>query len=79
MDRCYRGSGKVTVNGGNDANDPNPKPLKLSNGSDMTLDIADGNGSDYIRDYVGITDKYMILTFTGFTAGTIDIDINFAK
>ena len=73
------GGGSVTVNGTNKQGSTNYKPLvNEGTGQNMTLAIADGSGEDYIRDYVGIVDSYLVLSFSGFTAGTMVININFA-
>lgn len=77
------GSGTLTVNGSNSASpnvaEDNYWPIiNESTGTDLILDIPDGAGEDFIRDYVGIVDRCLVLDFVNFTAGTMTITINFS-
>lgn len=77
--RDLSSGGTVAVQGNNSPTSSTAKPLIDPNtGTPIELTVTSGTGTDYIRDHVGIVDNYMVLSFSGFTDGTVDILVNFA-
>lgn len=72
------GAGQMEVKGANNENGVSFAVKNPSNNADIVLPITEGTGQDYLRNLSGHVDRFLVLSFSGSTAGLVTVSVNFS-